>query len=312
MAEIRLQLPALAPDEAPGYGLVAPLYFRNGFKPIPLIGKRPLVRGATGQSGAVTAEKIADWRSRFPQASIGLRAEGFITIDVDHHDSKLGAEQLASFEARFGTLPRTVSSTARGKTSASRQYFFRVREDTPLASDPSPDIEIVHKFHRYSVVAPSIHPELLTTYVWYGADGEEITRLPTLRDFALLPDAWLDGLSRTRTVSEHSGEFAGDLTDWIQWLGEVPPFLNVRHLREEIERTEHIGHDDLLRFVLRIQRARIEGEASLAPVFGALSDQFRQTTNNPDWAKELEDIVRWVIGANWNPNSHNQENQGEI
>lgn len=132
-------------------------------------------------------------------------------------------------------------------------------------------------------------------------------RLPTIDDFAPLPFSWLQGLTKSAHDREHEGQFDGDIDAWIVWLGEVAPFRSVQNLLRDIRSEGHIGHQELLRFLYRIQRLRMEGEPSLAPVFRELIDQFRTTTNNPNWAKELEDAVRWVIGADWNPLSKNDE-----
>lgn len=302
MAEIRIHLGSPTTDAVYGFGKVAPIYLNNGFKPIPVLGKRPLPKGATGYKGSVTPDKVADWVKKFPDASTGIVAEGFITVDVDHHDEKLGAEQLENLMELFGPLPLTVSSTARGKASLSRQYFYRVDEDIPLNSDPAPDIEVVHKFHRFSVVSPSIHPVLLTTYVWYGPDGEEMERLPKIEDFASLPEEWLKGLERSKpSVLLHTGSYSGDIDLWMNWLGTEPPWWGAQGIRKDIEAKQHIGHSDLLKLVFRIHATRLEGDNSLRPIFEELVHKFSTTTNNPQWQQELENAVRWTVGNSWSP-----------
>lgn len=302
MTKVTIQLGNPNPKPEFGFGKVARLYLRNGFKPIPVEGKRPSVRKAIGYKGTVTTEKVLEWIVTHPDSAIGLRAEGFITVDVDHHDEKFGADQLLTLEKRWGPLPPTVSSTSRGKDSPSRQYFFRVPEDVRLQSDPMDDIEIVYKFNRFAVVAPSIHPITGEVYVWYGPDGEPMTRIPTLEDFHTLPPLWFESLQQDSSFVEHDGVFEGDLKTWQEWLGEEEPFWESRNLKYSIEASAHIGHHELMRYLLRIHHQRKSGEASYAPVFRALIDQFKKTTHNPEWAKELDDLVRWVVGANWNSN----------
>ena len=124
MAEIRIQLGSPLSEAIFGYGKVAPFYLKNGFKPIPVLEKRPLAKGATGYKGSVTPDKVSDWVKKYPDAATGIVAEGFISIDVDHHDEKFGADQLLGLIEMMGDLPPTVSSTARGKESLSRQYFY--------------------------------------------------------------------------------------------------------------------------------------------------------------------------------------------
>jgi hypothetical protein len=284
-----------------GYAKAAPLYAKNGFKPVPIEGKVLLVRGATGRKGQVTLTKIADWSRKHPTAGVALRAEGFISLDVDHHDKKFGHDQLLGFIQKFGELPPTVSSTARGKESPSRQYFFRVDEEIPLQSDPAPDIEIIQRTHRYSVVAPSVHPVIGRPYLWFGPDGSEMTRLPLIEDFAYLPNPWLFGLSRQTRSIERDGVYGGDIDAWMHWLGNEEPWWPAQSLLVDINACNHIGHNELMRFVYRIHKTRLEGENSLGPIFASLVELFRATTNNAEWSTELENAVRWVIGAEWSP-----------
>lgn len=308
MAEIRIRLESPLPFALYGYGKVAPIYLINGFKPIPVVDKRPLPKGATGYKGSVTPEKVSDWVKKFPDASTGIVAEGFISIDVDHHDEKHGADQLRSLIEKLGDLPATVSSTARGKDSLSRQYFYRVEEDIALNSDPASDIEVVHKFHRFSVVSPSIHPKLLTPYIWYGPDGEEMKRLPTIEDFAMLPDRWLKGLERTKSSALlNTGNYSGDIDLWMNWLGTEPPWWGAQAILKDIEAKQHIGHTDMLKLVFRIHSTRLEGDNSLRPIFEALVHKFSTTTNNPQWQRELENAVRWTIGNSWSPSDQKNE-----
>lgn len=60
--------------------------------------------GSTGYDGMVTAEKRAVWLGdpRKRTANIAIRHRGTIAIDVDEHDDKHGAAQLAHWEEQFG------------------------------------------------------------------------------------------------------------------------------------------------------------------------------------------------------------------
>lgn len=282
-----------------GFGKVAHFYTEQGFKPFPISGKLPMVVGATGRNGKITLKKITQWCRQFPRANTAIRAQGWVAIDVDHYDGKTGADQLLQLEELFGVLPATISSTARGRDSLSRQYFFRVRRDVALNSDPTEDIEIIHKFHRYCVVAPSRHPKLNKPYVWYDAKGEEMQRLPTIKDFAALPSKWLAGLSRTNTTFKAEGVYEGELEEWIEWLGDDVPFYGGMSILRDIQSTAHIGHDELLKFIFRLHRTRMEGDDGLKEIYFKLLDKFKTTTNNPDWERELADAIRWTVGKTW-------------
>jgi len=296
-----------------GYGQVAPVYVSNGFKPLPLNGKIPLVESAIGKSGEINENKIKNWRQEFPWANTGIRAEGWIAIDIDHHDTKLGNDQLEELIAEFGNLPETFYSTARGASSPSRQLFFRVDTDVPMNSDPKKDIEVIHKFHRYSVVAPSIHPTLKSPYVWYNPQGEEVPP-PNIDELPMLPSSWLSGLAKSMSAAyEVSGLFDGEIQSWIDWLGDEEPTPFTLDLISKIESFHHIGHDDLLKLLGQIHELREElWERGLKPCFHALEAKYRNTTNEPNPDRELSNAIRWILGADWFPSEIGKLSMREI
>jgi hypothetical protein len=296
-----------------GYGQVAPVYVSNGFKPLPLNGKIPLVGSAIGKSGEINENKVKNWRQEFPWANTGIRAEGWIAIDIDHHDTKFGNDQLQDLVAEFGTLPSTYYSTARGASSPSRQLFFRVETDVPMNSDPTKDIEVIHKFHRYSVVAPSIHPTLKSPYVWYNPQGEEVPP-PHIDDLPMLPSSWLSGLAKSiSAVHETSGNFEGDIQAWIDWLGDEEPTPFTIELISKIESLDHIGHDELLELLRQIHELREElWERGLTECFRALETKYRSTTNESNPDRELSDAIRWIVKADWFPSEIGSLSMREI
>lgn len=221
------------------YRDVALTYLERGLLPLPVRGKRPVPVGATGRNGSVTPEKVGEWiRSGFryldtetgewgvqdsATANVALRAEGWVSIDVDEYGDKHGAAQLAALEERLGPLPLTPSSTARGQGDPSRQWFYALPpgERVEMYGKPPIDgldakdihIEIIQAHHRYAVVWPSIHPTTGSTYQWYDAEGEPMESPPLLSDFEYLPQAWVDYLRADAREYGHQG---------TQWDGEVP------------------------------------------------------------------------------------------
>src|SRR5262249_26118481 len=139
--------------------------------PVPADKKWPPPVGFTGTDGRDTDPmQLVVWAGSHAAHAIALRMpDNVIGIDVDHYDKtvttdagthtvqKRGADTLATYEARWGRLPRTWSSTARGSDQGpgpSRIMFFRVppgRYTTKLGDA----IEIIQRHHRYAVVAPS-------------------------------------------------------------------------------------------------------------------------------------------------------------
>lgn len=177
-------------------------YWEHDLSPLPVRGKRPVPAGATGREGTVTREKIQNWMfdPEWADQNIALRADGYIGIDVDEYGDKHGAQQLRDLEAKLGQLPVTITSTARGQESESRQHFYLVPEGIEFVNKPAPDIDIIQRSHRYSVVAPSIHPDLGEPYAWYGYEGEPLDTFPKRSDFETLPEAWVEFLKVERPV----------------------------------------------------------------------------------------------------------------
>lgn len=171
-------------------------YLKAGLFPVPVRGKVSPPAGSTGHVGTVTRQKVKAWRRDRGGDNVAIRHDGTVAIDVDDgYGDKHGAATLAELEAKAGEpLPPTFTSTARGKRSASRQYLYRVPEGVMLATNPGADVEVCQRHHRYSVVAPSVHPDTGKPYRWYGPDGERLDGVPALDEVPYLPDAWVETL----------------------------------------------------------------------------------------------------------------------
>ncbi|PXY33569.1 hypothetical protein BAY59_10835 [Prauserella coralliicola] len=199
--------------------------------PVPVVSKHPPPVGFTGAEGRDTTPlDLVGWAGTHAGHSIALRMpDGVIGIDVDHYDkvkrvvdpatgetvekvvAKRGADTLAEYETRWGPLPPTWTSTARGDLDSpgpSRVALFRVpagRYRTKLGDA----IEIIQRHHRYLVVAPSQNPEAGgSTYRWYGPDGAAAEAMPKPEEFPELPAAWIEGL---REGATEAGPAAADI-----------------------------------------------------------------------------------------------------
>lgn len=260
-----------------GYGARAGAYLKRGWAPIPVAGKFPPVAGATGEHGTVTPEKVAGWIDSHAGHNLALRATDWIAIDVDHYGDKTGGDTLAEYSARLGPLPATWSSTARGD-GPSRQYFFRVTEGTRLVTKIGAHIEVVQHRHRYSVVAPSVHPDTGQPYRWYTPAGALADRLPELAELPDLPAAWLAELARQPDAPLLSGV---TVLPWRQLLdgftlGE--PCREATAYAEAIARAEatagHVGHDEAVKLALRGFMLGREGHAGLPALLTDLHARF--------------------------------------
>lgn len=275
------------------YAQAAPIYRARGLWSIPVRGKRPVPTGCTGDAGVVTDEKIAAWIADpdWSQQNVALRADGWIGIDVDVYGDKHGDEYVAELEKSLGGLPATITSTARGIDSPSRQHFYRVPRGLAFMTKLGDAVEIIQWRHRYAVVAPSTNPDSETQYQWYGYEGELLAEPPSLDDFEDLPGAWLEYLSVAPNDS-HSG-FNGSIDAWLQSLPEGSPDPKVRAVIESIP-TE-FGHDEMVKLAFRIVRLGAERHPGVEDALTAL----QQAWTRPPWddADTAAALITAVAGA---------------
>jgi len=112
--------------------------------------------GGAGYKDATTdPELIAKWWGWWPQAQIGMPTDGYVIVDVDAGEGKVGFESLAALEAEHGKLPETlVQTTPRG----GKHYLFKAPEGTTVKNNQSvlgKDIDVRGQ-GGYIVLAPSM------------------------------------------------------------------------------------------------------------------------------------------------------------
>jgi hypothetical protein len=184
--------------------------------PIPVRGKTPPVAGYTGYDGAdVTDQDMTRWCTN-PNGytNIALRLhDGVIGIDVDHYDGKTGGDTIAKAEAELGPLPPTWKTTSRGPGQPAGILLFKV----PLGLDWSGaqanlgdayggNVDVIHRGHRYAMVAGSNHPTLKLDYRWYDPDGVVSGKAPAPDDLADLLEAWVAHLTKPRRRTPKTAE----------------------------------------------------------------------------------------------------------
>jgi P4 family phage/plasmid primase-like protien len=204
------------------YGGYASFYVIAGWRcvlPVPVRSKTPPPTGYTGDHGTdvVAPEVMAKWERAHADDSIALRLPaGVICIDIDHYDkpkvlpdgtvtvvAKRGNDTIAEYEAKWGPLPPTWASTARGDPNTgagpSRTLFYRVppgRYATTLGDPRNGAVEILQRHHRYCVVWPSINPDANNAqYYWYSPGDLGEQRPPWIDELAQLPNTWVIGLA---------------------------------------------------------------------------------------------------------------------
>lgn len=255
------------------YADAAKAYVKRGWLPLPVTGKHPPVKGATGREGTVTPAKVKTWRDSHADYNVGLRLEGAVAIDVDHgYGDKRGGEQIADLEKRYGALPPTFTSTARGKKTPSRQHFYRLPAGIELRAQPAPDVEIVQAHHRYSNVWPSRHPGVGKRYRWYAPDGSRFDGVPRLADLPELPAAWIDALRVDAAHRVTDATWEGILDDAPE--GEpTADMLDVLRLASE---ADHVGHNTFRDLSLRALALAAEGHAGARETIDDLVERFRE------------------------------------
>jgi hypothetical protein len=163
-------------------------YLARGWSAIPVEarGKRPLVAWLDYQERQPTAEEVAGWFGRWPEANVAIvtgAVSGLVVLDVDARHG--GEQSLAGLVAAHGPLPRSVAVATGG---GGRHLYFShpggvVHNKVGLA----PGIDV--RGDGGCVVAPpSLHPSG-RRYAW------EPGRAPAQARLAPLP-GWLIQLIR--------------------------------------------------------------------------------------------------------------------
>lgn len=182
------------PSSGP-YSRSADWYFKKAWAPLPVKDKSYPAKGATGYDGVDAGwDEIQEWIKTRGQLNVAVRANGWVAIDVDEG----GAEALAAAQAELGPLPATWTSTSWGPDSPRRHHFYKIpvglnvaRAEKRFTDRFGSSVDILHRFHRYAVVAPSIHPGNGQEYRWYTPEGVWGERtLPMRTELPMLPEAW--------------------------------------------------------------------------------------------------------------------------
>jgi putative DNA primase/helicase len=291
------------------YAALAHDYWKRSWRnPIPVKGKSQPISGYTGYEGKdVSWPDLEGWIKTQGHLNVGVRALSWIGIDVDDYGDKHGAESLKAAENELGPLPPTYSSTSRGPDQPARILFFQVPWDVDLARSEKrfndrfgEDVDIIHRTHRYAVVAPSVHPDTGQRYRWYDLEGHEVTEVPDRTELPRLPEAWLTFLATpAAAAAPNEDDFWDDAGtgNWTRASAEkaiTGKLDEVRAMNASTKVNETLG--GVARFVGRFVpslMAQDEAERRLIEAVDANewhSDSWN-VANHKDWTS------RTVIGA---------------
>lgn len=206
----------------------------HGIIPITRREKAPVEKGVTGDiEFQRTPEEAVQFAFQYRAANIALRLDrDLVGIDVDDYDGRSGAATLADKEAKWGELPPTVYSTARG-AGASGIRLYQRRSGGKLETVLKPGIEIAQWHHRFVMCWPSIHPNTREMYQWYAADGTPLDGVPVKDDIPFLPEAWEKGLAKrerktaptgpVETLEEPPAGLVAAIEDVAHQIASLPP-----------------------------------------------------------------------------------------
>lgn len=273
--------------------------------PVPPHDKYPPPVGFTGADGKDTDPlQLVTWAGDHAHHSIALRMpEGVIGIDVDDYvkggKQKVGATTLAAAVERWGPLPPTWTSTARGPGQPSRIYFYRVPAQR-YATKVGLDIEVIQRHHRYAVVWPSPHSDLGegAHYAWYDPTGQPVTAPPSPFHLPELPQTWVAGLAEGATeagpaaADPYSGQQLLDqlLDDWRPECAEI---TNARLLAiAEISKSDGGSrHDTAIARTHHLIQLAAGGHTGAARAVAEIREIWSQLTAGEDREDELERML---------------------
>lgn len=279
----------------------------TGVIPVQKSTKLPDMSGVTGREGAQTTPEnytSQAWH-RYRNHNVGIRlANGIIGLDVDQYDGKHGAEQMHELEQQLGELPKTWSSTSRGK-GPSRIMFFQVPADCgELKGNATPDTEVIQHHHRYAIVWPSMH-QRGGQYTWYSPDGEPSERVPQMDEFPFLPQRWMMHLEKPQ---RQNGTGAGlDVETFTEaFTAEGDPQL-VDRLREKFESREGCRHDTMLKALGWSMRAASQGKVNAEGMIDVLFEDWESATGGGR-ENEFWDLVRTAVADTPEPEEDDDPN----
>lgn len=278
-----------------------PVYARleyTGIVPVRIKGSKAKTiarAGVSGRKGVQTLPKHYTGRKaliKYGDHNLGWRLPfGIIGIDVDQYEDKHGADDLKALQAELGPLPETWSSTARGD-GPSRIFFYRVPEDCgELRGSLSESIEIIQRHHRYAMVWPSVHASTGNTYAWYN--GTRSDSPPTLDQFAELPAAWLEHLSKPQ--QDHVDGAGLDVDTFRQtYTDEADPDL-VKRIRDRFDSTPSCRHDSMVIALGWACRSATYGLVNAGDLFDQLAADWDAATDGEGREHEFDAMVRDVV-----------------
>ncbi|OLM17918.1 MULTISPECIES: bifunctional DNA primase/polymerase [unclassified Pseudonocardia] len=285
-------------------------YFARGWNPFPLPDRKKKTppEGVTGRGAKpVTRDQVSRWYNDGAYGNLGVAIpSNVIGIDVDDYTKPNGtvyegAALLAELEAEYGKLPVTYTVSRIRDHQRSGTRFFVV----PGAYDPSDfvpniqdSIQLIRPNYRYSVMAPSVHPEG-DEYVLYSPDGNTAEYLPRPADLPELPESWCVFLDSPQERRGRVEVTSAELTEFLASLREGIPDETVQDWTitylQQLQDTKPGGrHDAAMRQVTALLYLAREGHPGVGDALDQLGNVFAGLTGKDEY--EFESMVSWAAG----------------
>lgn len=277
------------------YAGAAPVYFANGWQPLPVFsGKGVTPPGTTGYAGALVAEEDIQRWSKSGSERLCLRMVGTVGIDVDAYaeDCEWGA-----LLAELGPLPETWVSSSRFEDDdydghsgirlfrLPAEYIDRQREAVWRGA-LGRHVEVVRFGHRQVNAWPTMHKRG-TRYEWrHGGTGEVADGPLPVRpeDLPELPVAWAEAMLKpahekngsqklgVKVPKAASPEARAAVEEWWTPGDPCPPVQKA--LEELLEELPHNRHDTAVPGMVRLTRLGEQGHRGVGTAIAELRDAF--------------------------------------
>lgn len=291
-------------DAPQNYASLGPKLRLQGFEPIPVAGKRPVIK--KWEDLDLSQDRINYWASNGKgDLNVGLRTSALAPIDVDIYDAEVSARVVAAARARFGDAPERV-----GMPPKALLLYAAIEPGTKITSPiwVSPD----GREHRVEVlgigqqfVAAGIHPDTLKPYTWKGDNIADL-------------ELWLLPAVRREEVADWINTELPALmpSDWVQkgagsvgtLVGEENPFDSIKNRHDDVDL-------DALRWMLdQLPQEYCDDRNLWRNVIFAAHHQFHGTEEElealeivDEWSSKSVKYVTGVVAAIWEKVNHQRD-----
>jgi hypothetical protein len=218
-------------DAPQNYASLGPKLLAQGFEPIPVAGKRPVIK--QWEDLELHPDRVANWAANGKgDLNVGLRTAKLAPIDVDIYDAEVSERVTKALVGRFGDAPRRI-----GQRPKALLLYAALEAGTKITSPiwVSPD-EVEHRVEVLGIgqqfVAAGIHPDTHQPYSWEGENiaDLELWMLPAVSraEVAAWIDEELPKLIPADWEKKGSGS-AGTLA------GEEDPFDSIKNRHDDVD-----------------------------------------------------------------------------